>query len=384
MTLPSGQAPNEQAPSRRAGVGPVPSRQALSRQALNRATLARQMLLERATLDAPEAVTRLGGLQAQTPQTWYVGLWSRLAAYSPGGTSRLLADGALVRMALMRSTVHLVTADDAAWLRPLVDPVILRSTMGAFGRELTGVDRAELVKAADAAFAADGPLTGTELGRRLLNHWPAVLPATLGQAARAWMPLVQAPPRGLWGRSGRAAHLPFPGALSPVTPELADRLVLRYLAAFGPATVRDCQQWSGLTRLAEVVDRLRPGLLTFRDDQGRELFDLPDAPRPDPETPAPPRFLYDFDNLLLSHDDRSRVVGDVDYTTQGFGGKNMEQPRSLLLDGFVAATWKVAAGTLTVRPFRQLTATERDQVELEGAALLEFLSPGKQHQVEYA
>jgi hypothetical protein len=362
------------------------SQKTLGQRALNRATLDRQMLLRRAAVSVSEGLTRLAGLQAQTPQTWYAGLWSRIADYTPEETSRLLADGTLVRLALMRSTVHLVTADDAAWLRPLVEPVIVRSTMGAFGRALAGVDRAELVAAALAAYA-DGPLTHSELGRRLIDRWPVADPAVLGQAARAWLPLVQAPPRGLWGRSGRAAHRPFDRELAPVTPALAERLVLRYLAAFGPATVRDCQQWCGLTRLAEVADRLRPRLVTFRDEHGRELFDLPEAPRPDPDTPAPVRFLYDFDNLLLSHDDRRRML-DVDFTTQGFGGKNMEMPRSLLVDGFVAATWRIATdrehATVTVRPFRPLTAAERDAIENEGAALLTFLSPGRAHDLVIA
>lgn len=350
----------------------------LDTRALNRATLDRQLLLRRAGLSVPQALERLVGLQAQTPQTWYVGLWSRLADYTAEPTARLLADGGVVRMALMRSTIHLVTAADCLWLRPLVEPVIERSTMGAFGRHLIGLARADLVAAARESLV-DRPLTFSDLGRALARWWPERDPAALAQAARAWVPLVQVPPRGLWGRSGRAAHSPVETWLGrPVEPDPSvDALVLRYLAAFGPATVRDVQQWCGLTRLSEVVDRLRPRLVAFRDEQGRELFDLPDAPRPDPETPAPVRFLYDFDNLLLSHADRSRVVS-VDYAGQGFGA-TMEQPRSVLVDGFVAATWKVAVSrdtaTLTVRPFRRLTAAEQEQLDAEGARLLAFLAP---------
>lgn len=348
---------------------------ALELRALNRATLARQLLLRRAHLDVPAALCRLGGLQAQTPQTWYVGLWSRLAAYTPDETSKLLADGEIVRIALMRGTIHLVTLDDARWLRPLVDPVIDRGTMGAFGRDLRDVERDELVERA-RAILADRVLTFTELGRELSTRWPGRDPLALGNAARAWLPLVQSPPRGLWGRSGKAAHhvLPVPLVEAPV-----DRLVLRYLEAFGPATVRDCQQWSGLTRLSEVFERLRPSLITFPGG----FFDLPDAPRPDPDTPAPVRFLYDFDNLLLSHDDRRRVIGNVDYTTQGWGGGNTEVPRSLLVDGFVAATWKEIKGRLTVRPFRPLTARERAEIEAEGADLLDFVSPTTNHEIVF-
>ncbi|MEU4420461.1 winged helix DNA-binding domain-containing protein [Actinoplanes sp. NPDC024001] len=343
------------------------------------------MLLRRARLTVPEALTRLGGLQAQTPHTWYVGLWSRLEDYTADPTAALLTEGAIVRMALMRSTIHLVTVDDCRWLRPLVEPVIVRSTMGAFGRHLTGVDRGRLVEAAGKALA-ERPMIFSELGRALAPDFPGHDPAALAQAARMWMPLVQVPPRGVWGRSGRPAHLPleqWPGAALAAEPSV-DELFLRYLAAFGPATVRDAQQWCGLTRLAEVADRLRPRLVTFRDEHGAELFDLPDAPRPDADTEAPVRFLYDFDNLLLSHADRTRVV-TVDYTVQGWGGGNMEQPRTVLADGFAAATWRIAAGrkaaTLTVRPFRRLTAAELDGIQAEGAALLAFHAPGAAQEI---
>ncbi|MFC7529622.1 winged helix DNA-binding domain-containing protein [Actinoplanes sp. GCM10030250] len=312
-----------------------------------------------------------------------MGLWSRLENYTPEPTGQLLIDRAIVRMALMRSTIHLVTADDCRWLRPLVEPVIVRSTMGVFGRHLKGVERERLVAAARAVLAVK-PMIFSELGRALAPEFPGHDPAALAQAVRAWLPLVQVPPRGVWGSSGRPAHVPIEQWLGgPVEKDPpVDELFRRYLAAFGPATVRDAQQWSGLTKLAEVADRLRPALVTFRDEQGRELFDLPDASRPDAETPAPVRFLYDFDNLLLSHADRSRVV-TVDYTVQGWGGGNMEQPRSILVDGFVAATWKITGGTLTVRPFRSLTAGERAGVEQEGAALLAFHAPRAAHEIVF-
>lgn len=352
----------------------------LTRRQLNRATLERQLLLQRAPLGTSEALTRLAGLQAQEAQSWYVGLWSRLAGYRPEETSELLGSADIVRVGLMRNTIHLVTAADAGWLRPLLDPVIERSTMGVFRRGVAGVERDELVAAARAALA-ERPMLFAELGRELAKRFPGGDPTALGYVARAWLPLAQIPPRGQWGRKGRALHVPLDDWLgSPPAPGEAtpDRLMLRYLAAFGPATVADCRQWSGLTRLGEVADRLRPRLMTFRDEKGRELFDLPDAPRPDPDTPAPVRFLYDFENLLLSHDDRSRVV-DVDYTSQGFGYDSPEQPRSLLVDGFVAATWKLAGDRLTIRPFRKLTAAEAGEVEAEGAALLAFLAPDRTH-----
>ncbi|GAA0499238.1 hypothetical protein Ade02nite_83250 [Paractinoplanes deccanensis] len=347
----------------------------------------RQLLLSRSSLGLRDALVQVGGLQAQEAQSWYVGLWSRLAGYDPGETSALLADAEIVRLALMRNTIHLVTAEDALWLRPLLDRVIDRSTMGAFGRDVSGIDHDELVAAAREALAQK-PMMFRELGRALAERFPGRDVTALGYAARAWLPMAQLPPRGLWGRSGRPVHVPLDmwvkGTPRAGTP---DELFLRYLAAFGPATPADCRQWSGLTRLGEVAERLRPQLITFEDPNGRELFDLPGAPRPDPDTPAPVRFLSDFDNLLLSHADRTRVV-DVDYTTQGFGNAIPEQPRSLLVDGFVTATWRPTIdrerATLTVRPFRRLTTAERTEIETEGAALLDFLAPARRQDVRFA
>ncbi len=351
----------------------------LGRRALGRATLARQLLLERSTLPPVSAVGHLVGLQAQTPHTWYVGLWSRLAGFAPEVVGAALVDRRLVRVPVMRSTVHLVTADDALAIRPVVDRVIERSTLGAYGRHLAGIDRADLAAAARELVDAE-PLIASELGRRLADRFPGRDPLALAQGARAWLPMVQVPPRGLWGRSGRALQAALETWLGRGLAALSvEELVLRYLGAFGPATVRDVQAWCGLTKLAEVVDGLRPRLRIFADESGRELFDRPDGPRPDPDTPAPVRFLYDYDNLLLSHADRGRVVGGVDYGEHGFTMESNEQPSSLLVDGTVAGTWKASrsrgTATLAVRGFRRFTGSEQDAVAAEGAALLAFLHP---------
>ncbi|MEY9214617.1 AlkZ family DNA glycosylase [Thermobifida halotolerans] len=350
----------------------------LTRRALNRAVLDRQSLLRRSTATVPRVLERLVGLQAQTTHTWYVGLWSRLADYTPDDTVRLLTDGRVVRTALMRSTLHLVTADDCLWLRPLVQPMIERGFRSVYGRNLAGVDPADLA-AAGRALVEERPRTFSELGRELARRWPDHDPAALAQAIRAFVPLVQLPPRGVWGRSGRAVHTSAEAwtGRSPGTAAAPERLVLRYLAAFGPATVRDVQTWCGLTRLGEVVDRLRPRLAVFRGEDGAELFDLPDAPRPDPDTPAPVRFLYDFDNLLRSHADRRRVL-TVDLGA--FTPRNGIAPHTVLVDGVVTALWAATTGenrtaALTVRPLRALSAAEEEEVAAEGGRLLAFLHP---------
>ena len=351
----------------------------LSRRALNRATLDRQLLLRRRDLPALEAIEHLVGLQAQTPQTWYVGLWSRLADFRPADVADLLERRQIVRVALMRSTIHLVSSPDALALRPLVQPALGRSLKSNYGKHLAGLNQDE-VAAAGRAVVDEKPLTLGELGRELAQRWPDRDEAALAQAIRAWVPLVQVPPRGVWGASGPAVHAALE---SWVGRELrADypvaEMMLRYLAAFGPAGVRDMQTWSGLTRLTEVAESLRPRLVSFRDEHGVELFDLPEAPRPDPDTPAPARFLYDFDNLLLSHADRARVVTS-EYRQLAIDVIG-PLPRAVLLNGFTAATWTLTterdAATLTVRPFRRLSAAELDALSAEGADLLAFLAAG--------
>lgn len=350
----------------------------LSRRALNRATLERQSLLSRSAMPVTEAVEHLVGMQAQTPHTWYTGLWTRLAGFRPEHAADLLTGRRLVRIPLMRSTIHLVSAADCLALRPVVQPVMERGLNANFGRDLAGVDREELA-AAGRALVEERPLTFGALGRLLAERWPGRDPGSLAQAMRAWVPLVQVPPRGLWGRSGPIAHTTAESWLGAgVTAEPSPRrMVLRYLAAFGPATVMDIQTWSGLTRLSEVVEALRPELLTFRDEEGRELFDLQEAPRPGPDTPAPPRFLYDFDNLLLSHADRRRVVTE-DYHRQAYD-RHGPVPQLLLVDGFTGGDWKITgqrgAAVLTIRPYRPLSGPDAAAVTEEGARLLEFAAP---------
>jgi hypothetical protein len=331
------------------------------------------------------AIERLVGLQAQTTHTWYLGLWTRLVDFDPDQVSQLLWNRDIVRIALMRSTIHLVSAADCLELRPLTQGVIARVTNGAFGRALAGVDDGELADAARKVVDEE-PVTFSELGRRLLTNWPDRDPAALAQGARSLLPMVQVPPRGVWGRSGQAMHTTaqqWLGRDLSAEPSI-DQLVLRYLAAFGPASVMDVQAWSGLTKLAEVVNRRRASLVTFTDEEGRELFDLPDAPRPDPETPAPVRFLYDFDNLLLGHADRTRVL-DVDFADHGYTAKTNLAPRAVLIDGFVGATWTVTrereTATLSVRPFEAQPDAVMESLEVEGRALLAFNEPTASHHV---
>lgn len=360
----------------------------LSLRALNRATLERQMLLRRWQMPMPDAIERLVGLQAQTTHSWYHGLWTRLERFQAEPLAEMLINRQTVRIALMRSTIHLVTARDCLWLRPLTQPVIKRSTKGSFGRHWTGLD-IEAVVAAGRALVEEKPCAFSELGKALAERWPDCNPAALAQIIRAWVPLVQVPPRGVWGKSGPAAHTTVEAWLGrplDLNPSL-EELILRYLAAFGPASVKDMQTWSGLTRLSEVVERLRPRLVAFRDEQGRELFDLPDATRPDPEVPAPPRFLYDYDNLLLSHADRTRFITE-EYHKQGFA-MDGPMPCIALVDGFTNANWKIIrsrnTATLTIKPFTRLSKKDTSALTEEGARLLAFAeADADAHDIQFA
>jgi hypothetical protein len=344
---------------------------------LNRATLERQMLLRRRKLSAVEAIEHLVGMQAQAPAPPYVGLWTRLEDFHPEELARLILERRAVRIALMRNTVHLVSARDCLAIRPLMQPVFDRTLYStrANRAHLEGVDIEALV-AAGRALLDERPRTAKELGELLEEQWPERDPASLARAIRHLVPLVQVPPRGLWGKSGPAAHTTAEAwlgrALEPA-PSL-EETILRYLGAFGPATVKDVQTWSGLTRLAEVIERVRPRLRTFRDERGRELFDVPNAPLPDPDAPAPPRFLPEFDNLILSHADRTRVIAE-EYR-KAIASKNGMVPASVLVDGFVRGTWKTersrGKATLEIKPFEPLTREDRDALVEEGERLMRF------------
>ena len=357
----------------------VASEGILGRGELNRALLERQFLLRRVDLPVRDALEHLVGLQAQAVPPTYYGLWSRLEGFDPHELGRMLTDREAVRMTLMRGTVHLVTVRDALLLRPLVQAVIERGHNGAFGRRMGGADVGEIERAVREEL--DGEvLHARELGRRLVARGVGDDVEAIGNATRVYVPLVQVPPRGVWGRSGQAKYATleaWTGRLLESNPSI-DEVVLRYLAAFGPASVMDMQNWSGLTKLREAFERLRPRLVTFRDEAGRELFDLPGAPRPDPDVPAPVRFLGEYDNVLLGHADRTRII------TPDFPWREMLAPgrfvSSLLVDGMLRGTWWIERdgkrnATLAIRPFGELSAAEREEVAAEAERMVGFSEP---------
>lgn len=360
----------------RSGEGSV-----LDRRTLNRTLLARQHLLGRVDLSVPGAIESLVGLQAQVPRDPYISLWSRLRGFQPPMLESLIEDRAAVRMTLMRTTLHLVTAADAPGLRAVLHDVCERGFASSpFRRRLTGIDVEELVAAGTAALA-ERPRSGVELGRILGARWPGGDTTAMSYAIRYLVPLVQVPPRGLWRRSAAprlltlAAWLGLPDDAASLATVTVDDIVLRYLRAFGPATVADIRTWSWLAGLRAVVDRLRPRLRTYRDEAGRELLDVEDGVLEDAARAAPVRFLGEYDNLFLSHADRSRITGDLAW------GTPYVRRGAFFVDGFLAGSWSASeAGgpggraTLTVEPRRPI-AEARDEVEAEAGALLAFLAP---------
>jgi hypothetical protein len=342
----------------------------LSNGALNRATLARQLLLRRSDLSTLDAVEHLVGLQAQVPLNPYTGLWSRLEGFQPEDLAELLWDRRVVRIVVMRGTIHLVSADDGLLLRPLVQPVLDQELArhADYASALEGVDL-EPVLAFARPLLAERPRSGPELRAAMAERFPAHNAAALAFACRNRLALVQVPPRGVWGQTLQVTSTTAESWLGrPLVGDPSiDDVVLRYFAAFGPATVADVTAWCRLTGMREVVDRLRPKLRTFRDERGRELFDLPDAPRPDPDVPAPPRFLPEYDNLLLSHADRSRfgLVRPPRVTGLGHG--------AVLSDGFVCGTWRLNGATLMVTHLDRLTKRATDALAAEARRLLRFL-----------
>ncbi len=348
----------------------------LSRRQLNRALLERQLLLRRAELPVPEAVAHLVAVQAQVPNAPYLGLWSRVAGFDPHDLGRRVAELSMVRMPSLRATMHLVTADDALALPPIVRPLHERTYRASeYGRGLAGLDVAEVVAAALELLRAR-PMTATELGRELAARWPGREPVHLGAAAVYSAPLLQVPPRGVWGSTGRARLAELGAALGrPVgTDASSDALVLRYLRAFGPAGTADVRTFTGVGGIREVVDRL--DLRRFTDERGRTLYDVPDGPLPDPDTPAPPRFLGEFDNALLGHDDRTRILA-VEHRSQVL----LKPVRPLLVDGMAAGLWTSGPGGMVVRPLAPLSDSDAADVVAEGERLLGALWPESEQKV---
>ncbi|RHA39370.1 winged helix DNA-binding domain-containing protein [Cellulomonas rhizosphaerae] len=360
---------------------------------LSRALLARQYLLERTPAPFHDVASHLVGLQAQNAWSPYLALASRVRGFTHAQLGDALVGRSVARIAVMRGTIHLVTADDALLLPVLTAPIFTRDLLvnAQHGAPLRTVDVAQVTAAARALVDAE-PRVTTALGALLAERWPDVPPGTLAYAARGTLPLVQVPPRGVWGRSGATTWTTAWHWLGSPAPDLSDPdahaaaledLVLRYLAAFGPASVADAQAWSGLTGLRAVADRLgdRVVRLVAEPSPGkvrpREMLDLPEAPRPPGDTPAPVRFLPDFDNVLLGHADRTRLISDE--RRRSLQSSNGVLPGTFLLDGRVGGTWRIdrsvrGRATIVVAPFAAMSRGAVDAVSAEAEGVVRFVA----------
>ncbi|WP_328599197.1 winged helix DNA-binding domain-containing protein [Rhodococcus sp. (in: high G+C Gram-positive bacteria)] len=346
---------------------------------LNLATLARQFLLRRAEVSALDAIEHLAGLQAQAPNPPYLALWARLKNFAAEDLSTLVEKRQVVRLVAMRGTVFALSAADAGPFRATVQTIMERDlhTNSTQRAALTGLDLDALARAG-RDLVADGPLTQMQMRPILAERFPGHAAEGLAHGVRGLLPMVQVPPRGLWGRSGVPALTTLENWLGTEVSSSPDpdAMVLRYLAAFGPASVKDAQAWSGLTRLAEVFERLRPGLITFVNAKGAEVFDLPDAPRPTSGTP-PVRILAPFDNILLSHADRSRIM-DEQYRTRVFTVNGIIKPAILVrgkVVGFATVTPDKETVELGATLFAQQPKTALASIEKEARLLLKFMHP---------
>jgi hypothetical protein len=359
--------------------------QVLDRRALNRALLARQLLLDPRRQSAAATIEHLVGMQAQAPNLPYVGLWSRLQGFRQQELSRMIADRKAVRISLMRNTIHLVTRRDALGLKPLFMPLGERGYMrgSPWGRDMRDADMTA-IRRAGSEIMAERPRTIAELARLLAQRFPQHDGPAMAYGVRYMEPLVFTPPRGVWGARGLVTLTTFASWLGrqPGPAFAIEDVARRYLAAFGPASAADMRAWSGLAA-REVFERMRPGLKVFRNEQGAELFDLPRAPRPDPEIAVPVRLLPDFDNILLGHADRTRILPPGKHL--GMFSSNGLMQGSVLIDGFVRAMWVPAESDLVIAPFEKpIPKAERQAVIEEALRLADFLTPGEKHDVRFA
>lgn len=341
------------------------------------------MLLARERVGVVAAVERLGGLQAQEAKPPFIALWSRLEGFDREELRRALQKREVVRALLMRATLHIVSGGDHAALRGAMGPVMTNALRALRGRD-QGLDLEALLPVA-RRLAAEQPRTFGELRPLLSEAFPGVNERALGYAVRTHLPLVMVPTDDPWAFPSDATFTPADAWLDAPAEvdDGAATLVRRHLGAFGPASAADIQAWSGLKGLKVVLEGMGGELVAFRDDRRRTLYDLPDAPRPDEDAPAPPRLLPEFDSVVLAHDDRSRVVADEHRGK--LVTKNLRVRATFLVDGFVAGTWTVARkgrkATLTLTPFARLPRGARQPLVDEAEALLRF-SEGDEAAVE--
>jgi hypothetical protein len=345
---------------------------------LNRTLLARQLLLERAPMSVPAAVEHLAGLQAQQPASPYIALWTRLRDFTRDDLARLIEDHSIVKATMMRATLHVVTAADFVHLRPVIQPALDAAAADIVKQRGVEIDIPQII-AAGQRILADGPHSFEHISDALTAEYPGVDVGAMRYTLRMRLPLVQVPTDTRWSYPGNPQFTLAESWLGrPIADDTNPRdLILRYLEAFGPATVADIESWSGLSKLKPAVEALQSELVTYRDERKRTLFDVPDMPFPDVDSPSPVRYLPEYDNILRAHKDRTRIVADAHRKQVYLPALRVAS--TVLIDGFVGGAWTVAAkkgaATLIVTPFAPLDAPTRATLTEEGERLLHFIEP---------
>jgi hypothetical protein len=358
-------------------------RSVLTLRALNRATLARQMLLAREKVKPATAIERLAGLQSQWPKPPFVGLWTRIEGFSREDLRKATLAKKIVRATLMRMTIHTVSARDYVRFRPALQPALTRGVMNIVGKRVVGVDLPKIVEEGRAYFAKE-PRGFEGLRKHFAEKYPKLDARALAYYVRGQLPLLLVPeheePWGYPGNADFALAQDFLGEEVPYETS-CEELVRRYLAAFGPATMRDFQVWSYMGSSKETFDRLRDELVTFVDDKKRELFDLPKAPRPPEETEAPVRLLPEYDNIKLSYLDRRRFIEDAHKPKIFLAAARVRS--TYLVDGFVAGAYAISRekkrAILTFEPFVKTSKRAREELAAEGEALVRFMEEDADH-----
>lgn len=343
---------------------------------LNRATLARQMLLAREPRSVVKAIEHLLGLQAQLPRPPFTGLWTRLAGFDRADLATAVTARTVVRATSMRGTIHLMAAADFLKYRACLQPSLDLGTHAILKERATALDLPALLTVARAYFKE--PHTFEEARDHFVSKFPSGDERAMGYAVRMGLPLVQVPSGDAWAYPAKADFVSADTWLrKPVAAcRATGPLVLRYLAAYGPATIKDAQAWLGVSGLEAAFATLGDRLITLTGPSGKPLYDLPDAPRPDADTPAPVRFLPAWDGAIVTRADE-RVVARADRPRVFLPGLRIAA--LVLVDGLAAATWKVSAtskqATLHVETFKSWPAPTRRAVATEGDALLRFVEP---------
>ncbi len=354
---------------------------------LNRALLARQLLLKRRRLPVAEAVHAVGGLQSQEPRDPHVALWSRLSGFGSARLQQAVERREVVRGSHWRGTIHTVSAADYLAFRSLLQP-LLDKDLKNWAHLAGGFTMKALAPAVRALIDEQGPLSAQQIAEALASRFPKAKPEGLSRWARNGLPMAMVPSDDRWGYPRPPRFMPADCWLQQPLRDDASlhEVVRRCLAAIGPASAADVRTWCGLGAMKPVLEAMRAELAVFADEQGRELFDLPDAPRPRADTPAPVRFLPEYDNCLLSHDDRRRIV-PPEHAPHFSMLRNGRRPRVVLVDGFARAGWDIERQGDTARLLltlhEPLGKALRDELQAEGEALLRFIEPdASRHRVD--